>query len=245
MTAKQTDKEPDDMTTTAEIDVLRRAWQALDQRLALETNWREHAWRERQLGLACASLRPLAWGQALLAAFGIAMIVLGVSAWTDARGNPVVVAAGIAVHVYGVLTLIAAGSTLARLRSIDYAAPVLAVQQRLGDLRRWYVGWSRFTGLAWWLLWMPFVICLSRPEAAPLQPGQAWFLAAGLVVGLLGLLGTWLFHRWSRSPRRAALGQRLDDAETGRSILNARAALGAIDARARDPDTRTRDPQSN
>ena len=34
---------------------------------------------------------------------------------------------------------------------------------------------------------------------------------------------------------RAALGQPLDDAETGRSILDARAALGTIDAQARDP----------
>ncbi len=216
--------------TTTELDDLREAWRVLDRRLAVDVELRLEEARDRRLRRTEATLRPLAWGQAALAIFGLAILLLGASAWIDDRGNPAVFAAGIVLHVYGVLTMIAAGSTLARIRSIDYAAPVLAIQARLVALRRWYVGWSRFVGLAWWLLWIPLVIALSRPEPAPLEPSQAAWLVGSALFGVVGLLVTWAVHRWLRDPARAELERRLDDGAAGRSLLRAQAEIESLRA---------------
>ena len=56
------------------------------------------------------------------------------------------------------------------------------------------------------------------------------FLKGAGVIGAAGLLATWAFHRWSRSPARAGLGRRLDEAAAGGSI---RAMQGVLDEIAR------------
>lgn len=224
--------------TTTELEDLRQTWKALDRRLAIDASLRWDDIRDRRTSRARASLRPLALGQFALAGLGIAVLLLGASAWIDDRGNPAVFASGIVLHAYGLLALIAAGSTLARIRAIDYAAPVVVIQARLESLRRWYVGWSRFVGLAWWLLWIPVSIALIRPGPVPLQSTQTIWLAASIAVGLVGLAGTWVFYRWLRRPARADLRRRLEAGEAGESLLRAQAEVLALRDSEKERDQR-------
>ena len=87
-----------------DTDELKAAWQALERRMTLQDQLSLHLFREGRLEKARHSLRPLFWGQLIQIAFGVAMIVLGVSCWTPHRDLPVLLVSGIIVHAYGVAT---------------------------------------------------------------------------------------------------------------------------------------------
>ena len=55
-----------------------------------------------------------------------------------------------------------------------------------------------------------------------------------VAVGVLGLFGTWVFHRWSRDPRRPRLAAVMDAAVTGASLRKARAQLDELERFERD-----------
>ena len=83
-------------------------------------------------------------------------------------------------------------------------------------------------GLPWWVIWVPFIMTLAMSAtgidiyavANASSPLTNW-LNISLAVGVLGLFGTWVFHRWSRHPSRAALGKKLEDGAAGGSLRGA------------------------
>jgi serine/threonine-protein kinase len=212
------------MTNAMELDDLRQAWQALDRRMAEHNALRLDELRERKLSRVGRSLRPLAWGQVATMAFGIALVLLGVDTWTGHRDQTALFVSGLVVHAFGVLTIIAGGSTLAMINRIDYAAPVLAIQHQLLRLRRGYLAWGAIVGLPWWLLWLPVLVCLSKRNLLA-APGV---LAGSLAIGVLGLLATWAFYRWTRGPGRERLARAMDDSAAGRSLVRAQASLDEL-----------------
>jgi len=108
---------------------------------------------------------------------------------------------------------------------IDYAAPVLAIQRQLLDLRRTYIIGGMLIGLPWWFLTAPLLVALSRGAILEQAPSVIWLQ---LLIGAAGLLATWWFHRWANRPQRAAFGRKLDDGAAGGSIRRAQAALDEI-----------------
>jgi serine/threonine-protein kinase len=223
------------MDTTMELDDLKQAWKTLDARLALQNTLQLEALHARKVGRIRSSLRPLFWGQVVQLLFGAWMILIGVDVWTSHRDVPHLLLAGIVVHAYGIATLIAAGIVGASIVRIDHSAPVLELQRRLARLRKAYVIGGMCVGLPWWVMWVPFVMVLAMSAtgidiyavAHASSPLANW-LNIGLAVGVFGLLGSWAFHRWSRHPTRAALGERLDAAAAGGSLRRAQAELDAL-----------------
>lgn len=207
------------MEAAMELDDLKSAWQSLDQRLAQQNALQLAELRDRKLGAARASLRPLAWGQVALMLFGIAVLLLGIDTWTSHRDNTVLFVCGLVMHIYGVLVVIGSGSTLGLIKGIDYSAPVLTIQRQLAHLRLWYIGVGMVTGLPWFLLWMTALVCIVRLPYAP-----AWFWPSA-VIGLTGLLATLAFHFWLRRPGREKLARSMDDSAAGRSLVQARSFL--------------------
>lgn len=207
------------------LDDLRSAFAVIDRRVAMQHAMALAQLRDHRLMRVRRSLRPLVAGQLVLIAFGFAMLVLGASTWSASRADGGLLVAGIIMHAYGVMTMIAGGSTLALVARIDHAAPVLTIQRRLLSVRRWYVGWGMAVGLPWWLLWIPFLMCIGRGGLGTAPP--TWFLL-NIAVGGLGLLATWAFLRWLRRPGREALRQRLDDGAAGRSIVRAQSELDEL-----------------
>lgn len=223
------------MDITMELDDLKQAWQSLDKQLQMQNALRLDDFRERKVGKMRSGLRPLFFGQIVQILFGAWMILIGVDVWSSHRDVVHLLIAGIVVHVYGVATIIASGVVLGGIARIDRSAPVLELQRRLAQLRKTYFIGGMCVGLPWWVFWVPFMMTLAMSAtgidiyalAHASSPLTNW-LHIGLGVGVLGLLATWVFHRWSRHPDRAALGARLDDAAAGGSLRRAQAELNEL-----------------
>ncbi|HRN62401.1 MAG TPA: serine/threonine protein kinase, partial [Luteimonas sp.] len=142
------------MDTTMELDDLKRAWQTLGLQLETTQALQWELLRERKLDKARRHLRPLIWGQLLQLALGIGLIVLGVACWTRNTDVPGLLATGIIVHAFGVVTAAMAGLTIALAGSIDYSAPVLRIQKRMALLLRFQTLNSNLCGLPWWVMWV-------------------------------------------------------------------------------------------
>lgn len=218
-----------------ELDDLKQAWQSLDRQLKRQNAMQLAQLHERKVGRIRASLRPLLWGQIVQILFGAWMILIGVDVWVSHRDTLHLLLAGLAVHAYGVATIIAGGIVCGGIARIDHAAPVLELQRRLARLRKAYLLGGMCVGLPWWVMWVPFMMTLAMSAtgidiyavAHASSPLANW-LNMGIAVGVLGLIGTWIFHRWSRHPSRAALGKKLDDGAAGGSLRRAQAELDAL-----------------
>ena len=170
-------------------------------------------------------------GQALQMLFGIVMILVGVALWKAFTVIMLVFATGLILHAYGIATMIAAGVVLGGIARIDSTLPVLQLHQRLAKLRRAYIVSAAVAGLPWWLLWMlPLAVIASLNAANDGSTGLSAWLWACLVVGVLGLLATWAFHRWLHRPGREALAKRMAISAAGASLRKAQAELDALKA---------------
>ncbi len=213
------------MEARMELDELKHAWKTLDRRLEQQNALGLQLLRDGRLERARSGLRPLVWGQAIQMLIGGAGALLFAPIWIAYRDAPAVLLAGLVMHAY-CLALIAFGAVMqAKIARIDYAAPVLAIQRQLLDLRRTYIIGGMLIGLPWWFLTAPLLVALSRGAILEQAPSVIWLQ---LLIGAAGLLATWWFHRWANRPQRAAFGRKLDDGAAGGSIRRAQAALDEI-----------------
>jgi len=217
------------MDTSMELDELKTAWRTLDRRLERQNALNLQRFVDGRLDKLRSRLRPLYWGQLAQMMTGVLLVLFAVGFWTRYREVTHLLLAGIILHVYGVLMIICGGVTLGLMSRIDYAAPVLAIQKQLATVRRLYIRSGTLVGLAWWLLWMPFMMVLLMVLfGADLYADAPSVIYSGSAVGILGLIATWWFHRWSRDPRRPRLARFVDDSMTGDSLREAQAHLDEI-----------------
>ena len=213
------------MEARMELDELKHAWKTLDRRLEQQNALGLQLLRDGRLERARSGLRPLVWGQAIQMLIGGAGALLFAPIWIAYRNEPAVLLAGLVMHAY-CLGLTAFGAVMqAKIARIDYAAPVLAIQRQLLDLRRTYIIGGMLIGLPWWFLTAPLLVALSRGAILEQAPSVIWLQ---LLIGAAGLLATWWFHRWANRPQRAAFGRKLDDGAAGGSIRRAQAALDEL-----------------
>ena len=216
------------MENTMEPEELKHVWQALGRQLERHDAINLQLFRERKLDRARSSLRPLFWGQVAQILFGCLFVLLAVAFWSAGPHPAHVAAAGVFVHAYGIATIVLAGMTLGSIRGIDYAAPVVSIQKQLAALRRLYLVNGMVAGLPWWFMWVVVLMVLSALGGHDLYANAPVMVWSGLGVGVVGLLATWVFHRWSRNPARATLGRKLDDAAAGGSIRRMQAVLDEV-----------------
>jgi serine/threonine-protein kinase len=217
------------MENTMELDDLKQAWQTIDRRLEQQNALQLGMYRDGKLDTLRRRLRPLVWGQSLQILFGVLVAILSAAFWSSHRQETPMLVAGIVMHVYGVVAIIMGAITLGRLSRIDYSAPVLSMQKQLASVRRLYVIGGMLVGLPWWVLWLPALMMFARAASgADLYTNlQAWFWL-NIAVGLLGLAGTWWFHRWSQHPSRPRLAKWVGDTMTGSSLRKAQGVLDEI-----------------
>ena len=212
-----------------ELDELKVTWQALDRKLQQSNAIQLQLFKDGRLKGMRSSLRPLFWGQVVQLLFGIPFLALAVLLWSSGHDLPAhVIAAGIVVHAYGVAVIAFSGMMLGLILGLDYSAPVLGIQKHLAHLRRVYVINGMVAGLPWWFLWVPVLMVLTGLGGGDLYaraPSVVWI---GLGIGAAGLLATWWFHRWSRSPQRPRLAKAMEDSVTGGSLRKAQAILREI-----------------
>ena len=210
--------------TTMELDELKSTWQSLDRRLQLDNALRLEDLRERKLDRARGNLRPLIFGVAVQALLGIGLIVLGVACWQRNPDVPGLLLTGIVLHVFGVLNVAFAGIVCGLSASMDYAAPVLAIQKRLRLLLRVQVLNSNTCGAPWWIMWVLVVAGFAglSPDLVA-GPTPAW-IQASLAIGLVGMLATWAWTARASRKQREGLYARMDDGADG-----IRRSLGLLD----------------
>ena len=217
------------MESIMELDELKVAWQTLDRRLQQQNTLSLHVFTERRLDQARSRLRPLVWGQIVQMLCGLLLVLAAVGFWTAHRDVPHLLAAGLIVHAYGVATIAFGGITLGLIGRIDYAAPVLAIQKQLAQLRSFYIRNGMIAGLSWWLLWVPLMMMFFMSVfGADLYANAPSVIYGGTAIGVAGLLATWWLQRWSRDPRRPRLAKFMHGSMTGAALRRAQAQLDEI-----------------
>lgn len=207
-----------------ELDDFRTAWRTLDRRLREQNEVGFQLLKHQRLDAMRRGLRPLAVGQAIGMLVGALAMVWLLPMWTAPAPthDPWVKVCGAVLHAYCIGLIVLGGIVQGLIARVDYAEPVLAIQQRLLRLRRIYLVGGRLLGLPWWFLSAPLLVVLTRGAILDTAPSVIW---GQLAVGAAGLLATWLFHRWAHRPARADFGRRLDDGAAGGSLRRAQAAL--------------------
>lgn len=210
-----------------ELDDLKPALQAIDQRTALAL----HA-RLATLGLAekaTSRLRQLKFWLVVQMLAGIVLTFAFASYWMQRLDHPALLASGIALHVYSVLMIAFGAAELAMVRGVDYADPVVAIQKRLAKLRTWRIRTQAWLGLPHWILWIPLtLIAFDVLFGVDLYANAPGVVAAFFAVGVAGLVLTLAFVRWARQPARRRIGEYLDDSAAGSSLRRAQAFLEEI-----------------
>ncbi len=197
-----------------ELDDFKSAWQALDARLERHERLQIDLLREHRLHQARRNLRPLHVGLLFQALLGIGLVVLGVACWKRNLDVPGLLAAGIALHAFGILNIAFAGILTGLATGIDLAAPVLAIQKRLRLLLRLQTLNSNLCGAPWWILWVVVVIGVAGLSPHPATTDTPAWIWISLGLGVVGTLATWAWAaRAARTPD--SLHARIDDGTGG------------------------------
>ena len=207
------------MESIMELDELKSAWQSLDRHLQQHNALSLYTLRQGSTQRLRSSLRPLVWGQAIQMLIGGVGLLILAPIWIAHWQDIAVLICGLVLHAYCVGLIVVGAMVQTQIARIDYAAPVLAIQRQLLQLRRTYaVGGALVVGLPWWFLSAPLLVVLSRGTIMTHAPSVIWIQ---LAIGAIGLLATAWFYRWSQRPERAQLARKLDDSATGGSIRRA------------------------
>jgi hypothetical protein len=211
-----------------DLDQFKQAWQRLDRRLTAQHAMAFGAFRTAHLRSMRWRLWPLYGGQFVQLALGVVMMAVGVAGWWGFARVPHLVVAGALVHAYGVALVIAAGRTVWFLSRIDYAAPVIEIQQEIGRVRAWYMRCGFWLGQAWWFIWMPCLMVFAAMAGFDVWHRAPKVLGLGAAIGFAGMLLTIGASRLSRRPGWHWLSAMNEDAMAGASLRRARAVLEEI-----------------
>jgi len=176
------------MNDALELAELKSAWRALDAKLERQNARERFAFKQGGLRRARLHLLPLYIEAVLEILLGLAFAVLAGGFWTGHLAEPVVLVAGLALHVYGIAMIALASRSLVLLARLDFAAPVLAIQRDLAAIEVHRTRAALALGLPWWVLWLALLVCLARafPEIDLYARAPAWVLG-NLAVGLIGI----------------------------------------------------------
>src|SRR5579885_259709 len=213
-----------------ELDELKIAWQALDQRMQRQNALGALMYRESRLERTRKLLRPLLIGQVLQLIAGGGLIIGAVAFWTAHRDSAHWLVCGLLLHAYGLMFILAAARNFYLMGRIDYGSPLLEIQKRMAMLRSWRVNVEGpLFAVVGCFMWIPLVLVLFQAELGAdiwvHAPVVVWiFIACGFAC-LLGYFG---LRHWSRRRGRERMAELFDREIAGRSVFRAQAALEEI-----------------
>lgn len=176
------------MNDALELAELKSAWRALGAELERRNALELRALEQGRLRRARLHLLPL-WLEAVLEILtGLTIAVLAGGFWVGHLSEPVVLVAGLALHLYGIALIALASRSLVLLARLDFATPVLTIQRDLAGLEEHRTRAALALGLPWWILWLALLVCLARafPAIDLYARAPAWVLG-NLAVGLIGI----------------------------------------------------------
>ncbi|MGH8102022.1 MAG: hypothetical protein ACREIW_12045 [Chthoniobacterales bacterium] len=214
--------------SATELDDLKTAWQVLNRNLERQNALALQQFKNDKLTRLRSGLRPLVIGQVLQLICGVLLAMLGGSFWVDHIGVAHLMIYGISLHVYGIMFIIFAARDLFLVQRIDYAAPVLALQKQIAELRAWHLRAALWFGIAGCFIWIPVMLMIFYGLGADVwrhNPDVVGWLVVSAFFCLAILCG--IVH-WSRRPGREKFAQSLKDNSAGRSVSRAQAVLDEI-----------------
>jgi hypothetical protein len=201
-----------------ELTELRSTWQILEHKLERSNQLNLAILRRQWADAARATLRPLRWNQTFQILFGVLFIVLAAFLWSTKPTVLPVILAGVIIHAYGIGCIITASMVFASMRRINFAAPVVEVQQGLAKVRRAYGICVLVAGLSWWFLWIPLLMLLLALVHVNLYAHAPSVIWIGTAIGVAGIFATRLIYsssqrssnlRWRSFVERLAFGESL------------------------------------
>ena len=136
---------------------------------------------------------------------------------------------GISVHLYGIMLIVFAARDLFLIKQFDYAAPVLALQKQIADLRDWHLRAGLWFGVTGCFIWIPLMLMIFHGLGADVWRHNpevvGWFFLQQRDSVLRVLCA---IVAWSRRPGREKFARNLDDNSAGRSVRRAQALLDEI-----------------
>jgi len=176
------------MNDALELAELKSAWRALDAKLERQHARELQAFRQGRLGRARLHLLPLYFEAVLEILVGLTIAVLAGGFWTGHLAEPVVLVAGLALHLYGIAMIALASRSLVLLTRLDFAAPVLTIQRDLAGLEEHRTRAALALGLPWWVLWLALLVSLARAfPAIDLYARAPGWVLGNFAFGLLGI----------------------------------------------------------
>lgn len=214
-----------------ELDEMKLAWQVLGRQLERQHALNLQLFRQGQADRLHRHLRPLVWGQSLQIALGMVLMLWGIGFWSTHVHVWQALACGIAMQAFGTLALIFPIRLLLLQQAIDYAAPVVEIQQRLARMRAWRVKVEApvFAALGS-VIWIPAMLMLIQYSCDRAGVPHWWDRTHGLAVWMLlcGVVSLGVVGLAYAALRR--LGQRrwLENNFAGSAICKAEATLEQI-----------------
>ena len=214
--------------TYSELDDLKSTWQTLNRNLERQHALALHQFRENKGARFRSGFRPLVFGQIIQIVCGGLLAVVAGSFWVDHLGVLHLMVYGLSVHLYAIMLIVFAARDLYLIKRFDYAAPVLALQKQIADLRAWHLRAGLWFGVAGCFIWIPLLLMIFQGLGADVwrrNPAVVgWFFVSGIIsLGVLyGIIG------WSRRPGREKFARNLKDSSAGRSVKRAQTLLDEI-----------------
>jgi hypothetical protein len=215
-----------------ELDELKQAWSRLSVRqdsieALLRNNHREqHLDKVRSMlgrSITMRAMELLVW---------IAFTAAVASFWVDHRHVVHWVVIGVVLHIYGIAAIWASATQLLLLTRIRlFDAPVLMMQKRLAQLRRFRFYASVLLGLPWWCLWL-LVTAVGATWLTGIDfytaTAPGWFWSA-LGVGIIGIgASLWLARKLAGRPIASPLLREMIDNISGCNLRRAWTQLDQI-----------------
>lgn len=194
-----------------ELDDLKRRWEAQDPKLDAGLRLNLSLVQATVLQKTRGALRWVSAGLWVGLMMNVVSVLLLGSFWFDHLHEPRFLIPGLVLHLAAIALLATGVRQLVALSQIDYGAPVVEIQRRLGAIRTEREREILWVFLASPLLWTPLLIVGVRGLLGidPYLFLGPRYLAANVAAGLaVLLLGGWIARRYAsrveRSPRLQA-----------------------------------------
>jgi hypothetical protein len=215
-----------------ELDDLKLAWTRLEERAEAVETLVLNERRQRKLDKARHVLQRLGGGQAVQGVLWIGVVAVVAPFWIEHRHVLHLLAAGLTLHVYGVVTICATVLQLLLIARTYHTAPVVTFQRRLAELHRFRAISTLALGVPWWILWVIATMVGAKLlfDVDLYSQSPAW-IQISLGVGVVGIaLTSWVAARFAVLPMKSPKLRRIVDDLAGRSL---RRAAGQLDEVAR------------
>lgn len=214
-----------------ELDDLKQAWATMDARLAGTDAFMREDYRARHVDKTRSILRRSLLARGLELAAWVVFTAGAATLWAHNLHVPHWLAVGLLLHVYGIAGIWASATQLLLLSRIYlFDAPVVVVQRRLAQLRRFQVWCTLALGLPWWCLWLLVSLAAMYlfTGVDGFAAGSTWIWSC-MAVGVVGIgCSVWLARRLARRPVKSAWLRRMIDDMSGRNLQRASQQLDAL-----------------